>query len=146
MEEEKVETPAAQPVEAAEVKAPTGVTSETGSGSVPEEIKGWNWGAFFLTWIWGLGNHVWISLVVLLGFIPFIGPIIALVMAIMLGLKGSEWAWQNRKFASVDEFKKIQKVWAIWGLVIFVIGIVFTIAMWSVVIGLMFGSGMQLDY
>ena len=29
---------------------------------VPEEIKGWNWGAAGLHWIWGAYHEVWISL------------------------------------------------------------------------------------
>jgi len=33
----------------------------SGQGDLPEadmpaEIRRWNWGAFFLTWIWGVGN------------------------------------------------------------------------------------------
>ena len=32
-------------------------TSGYGSlASMPPEIRHWNWGAFFLTWIWGIGN------------------------------------------------------------------------------------------
>ena len=27
--------------------------------------KRFNWGAFFLTWIWGLGNKVWITLFII---------------------------------------------------------------------------------
>ena len=31
------------------------------STTVPLEIKGWSWGAFFLTWVWGIGNRVWLA-------------------------------------------------------------------------------------
>ena len=107
--------------------APTGVvTTSIDKKELPAELKGWNWGAFFLSWIWGIGNRVWISLVVLvLGFIPVVGGIGALIMAVVLGLKGNEWAWQNREFESVEQFKKVQKAWAIWGLVVFVLGLIF---------------------
>ena len=54
---------------------------------VPEEIRGWNWGAFLLHWMWGIGNNVWIGL---LAIIPYAG----IIMAIVLGVKGTEWAWQ----------------------------------------------------
>ncbi|MBS7532015.1 DUF2628 domain-containing protein [Hazenella sp. IB182353] len=37
---------------------------------VPVEVQGWNWGAFFFTWIWGITHGVWISLLTL---IPFVG-------------------------------------------------------------------------
>ena len=50
-------------------------------------------------------------------------------MAIILGIKGSEWAWQHRKFESIDQFKAVQKAWAIWGLVLFLICIVLTVIM-----------------
>jgi hypothetical protein len=29
---------------------------------VPPEIRGWNWGAFFLNWIWGVVNETYIAL------------------------------------------------------------------------------------
>ncbi len=112
--------------------APTGVSmpAPAGSSTLPAELKGWNWGAFFLSWIWGIGHRVWITLIVLvLGFIPVVGGIAALVMAVILGLKGNEWAWQNRHFESVEQFKKVQKAWAIWGLVIFILGLVFMFTM-----------------
>jgi hypothetical protein len=87
-------------------------TSGQGSNSVvPPEIKGWNWGAFLLNWIWSIGNQTWIGLLALLPYVGFI-------MAIILGVKGSEWAWQNRRWESVEQFKQVQRTWAIVGLVI----------------------------
>lgn len=84
--------------------------------AIPEEIKRWNWGAFFLTWIWGIGHNTFISLLTL---IPFVG----IVMPFVLGLKGNEWAWKNGNWNSVDEFLKRQKKWAIAGFA-FVIGVI----------------------
>ena len=37
---------------------------------IPDDLNRWNWGAFFLTWIWSLGNAVWIGLIAL---IPGVG-------------------------------------------------------------------------
>ena len=55
-------------------------TSGQGAASVvPGEIKGWNWGAFFLNWIWSIGNNVWIGLLAL---------ILGIIMSIILGVKG----------------------------------------------------------
>lgn len=79
---------------------------------VPEEIKGWNWGAAGLTWIWGVYHGVWISL---LAFIPFVN----IIMVIVLGIKGSEWAWSARQWGSVEEFVSSQKKWKPWGIVFF---------------------------
>ena len=85
--------------------------------TVPEEVKGWSWGAFVLTWIWGICNSVWIAL---LCFIPFF----SLVWAIVLGIKGNEWAWRNKKWDSIEHFKSTQGRWTIAGIVVFVISIV----------------------
>jgi len=99
-----------------------GVTPENTSGqgelaTVPEEVKGWSWGAFVLTWIWGIFNSVWIAL---LCFIPFF----SLVWAIVLGIKGNEWAWRNKKWDSIEHFKSTQRSWNIAGIVVFAISIV----------------------
>lgn len=133
MNEEKPAVTEAAPVPTPAV-VPTGVATEVSKKELPAELKGWNWGAFFLSWIWGIAHRVWISLIVLvLGFIPVVGGIGALVMAIILGLKGNEWAWQNREFASIEEFKKVQKAWAIWGLVVFTLGLILAFAVGATV-------------
>lgn len=87
---------------------------------VPPEIKKWNWGAFFLSWIWGIGNRVWIS------FLTFI-PVIGWIMIFILGYKGSEWAWQNKQWQSIEHFQSVQKKWAKWGFILFIIAITITI-------------------
>ena len=99
-----------------------GVTPENTSGqgesaAVPEEVKGWNWGAFVLTWIWGIFNSVWIAF---LCFIPFF----CLVWAFVLGVKGNEWAWRNKKWDSIEHFKNTQRSWDIAGIIIFAISMV----------------------
>ena len=76
---------------------------------IPPEIPAWNWGAFFLSWIWGVGNSVWIALLCLIPFVNW-------VMIFVLGAKGNEWAWQNRKWDSIEHFKRNQRTWAWVGL------------------------------
>jgi len=84
-------------------------SSGQGPGSeVPIEIRRWNWAAFFFNWIWGLGNSVYISLLM---FIPGVNLIIPFV----LGAKGSTWAWQNQKWESVEAFRREQRMWLIIG-------------------------------
>src|SRR6516162_11951094 len=34
--------------------------------AIPAEIKRWNWGAFLLNWIWGIGNQTYIALLALI--------------------------------------------------------------------------------
>jgi hypothetical protein len=85
---------------------------------LPVELSGWNWGAFFLSWIWGIGNNTWIA------FLTFI-PIVNFIMIFVLGAKGNEWAWQNKRWNSLEHFKKVQKLWGIWGLILFLISVLF---------------------
>lgn len=86
---------------------------------IPEEIKGWNWGAAGLFWIWGASNRVWISI---LSFIP----IINFVFWIYLGIKGSELAWRAKKWESVAKFKETQDEWKPWG-VLFFMSVIFVL-------------------
>lgn len=92
--------------------------------SVPPEVRRWNWGAFFLTWIWGIGNNVMIAF---LCFVPFLG----FIMPIVLGIKGGEWAWEKKRWDSLEHFQRVQRIWAWVGLGVFlwfmamIVGIVF---------------------
>jgi hypothetical protein len=89
-----------------EATAPYDNSSGMGSQSqVPPEILKWNWGAFFLNWIWSIGNGTFVGL---LTFVPILG----LFMPFVLGAKGSRWAWQNRRWESVAAFQRVQRRWA----------------------------------
>jgi hypothetical protein len=103
---------------------------------VPPDIKGWSWGGFLLTWIWGLGNNVWISLIAVLGFIPYIGWAISLTMSIILGVRGNQWAWQHKKWDSIEHFQNTQRKWRWWGISIIVAYIIFAIALTILLISL----------
>ncbi|MBV1921270.1 MAG: hypothetical protein KUG73_11355 [Pseudomonadales bacterium] len=83
----------------------------------PDGIKGWSWGAFILGWVWAIGNRTWVGLLVL---IPYVGPI----FSIILGIKGREWAWQNKRWDSIEHFNDVQAKWSFWSLVILVWGAV----------------------
>ena len=41
-------------------------------------------------------------------------------MMVVLGLRGSRWAWRNGRWDSVAHFKRVQRLWAIWGLIIWI--------------------------
>lgn len=85
-------------------------TSGMGSkAAVPRDLGDWNWGGCLLTWIWGIGNNVWWSFLV---FVPYLG---LLVMPWVLAFKGNEWAWQSKRWDSVEHFKRVQHTWAVWG-------------------------------
>lgn len=86
--------------------------------SLPPGVAGWSWGAFLLSWVWAIGNRTWIGL---LALIPWVGFIVAVV----LGVKGREWAWRNREWESVEHFNRVQKQWSLWGVA--VLGIVLAV-------------------
>ncbi|MBN1691042.1 MAG: ribonuclease G [Dehalococcoidia bacterium] len=81
-----------------------------GQAVVPKELGEWNWGGFLLTWIWGIGNNVWWSFLV---FVPYLG---FMVMPWVLAFKGNQWAWQSKRWDSIEHFKRVQHTWTMWGL------------------------------
>lgn len=94
---------------------------------LPKEIQKFNWGAFFLTWIWGLGNRSYITLFAFLVygvalvfrvfgvFIP-----LSLAFAIYCGVMGNEWAFKNKTWESVEHFNRVQKRWSVAGVIFFI--------------------------
>lgn len=110
--------------QAPESDVATALENTSGMGKdaeIPDGVKGWSWGAFMFNWIWALGNRTWIGLIAL---IPYVG----LIMSIMLGIKGREWAWRNKKWDSVEHFQKVQRRWSLWSLAFFGIAIIGVLA------------------
>ena len=97
--------------------------SGMGSEIIPDGVKGWSWGGFLLTIIWGLSHRVWLSLLI---FIPYIG----LLVSIYIGIKGRELAWKNKRWESVEHFNRVQRSWSIWSAIIAIVlsGIIASIA------------------
>jgi hypothetical protein len=83
------------------------------SGEIPAHLNRWNWGAFLLNWIWGIGNSVWIALLCLI-------PLVNIVMMFVLGTKGSAWAWKSRPWRDEEHFRRTQRNWAIAGFAVWV--------------------------
>lgn len=94
----------------------------------------WSWGAFGLGWIYFCGmNYKFWGWLLVLGFIMngllksddtvvgAIGLICWLAMVVIFGIKGRRIAWESRKWESKKDFMANQKVWDIWGIIIFVI-------------------------
>lgn len=94
---------------------------------IPDEIQGWNWGAFLLPWLWLWTNQVWAGLFC---FVPQVGWI----TTIALGAKGNEWAWKSRRWRSIQHFKEHQRGWAIAGLLV---GAPVSIILWLTALGLL---------
>lgn len=105
---------APRPVVAAAPLPPVPVSSSwqndsgTGAGAVlPDELKGWSWGAFLGYYLWCMSHRIW------WGFLCFL-PYLSFVFWIVMGVKGNEWAWKYRRWENIEQFRKTQTAW-IWG-------------------------------
>lgn len=93
--------------------------------TVPPEIASykWSWGAFLLNWIWLCfhGMALWGIALLVFSFIPLVG----LIANIYLGINGHKLAWQNRRYDSIEQYKKVETAWMRWGIGIVLVGIAF---------------------
>lgn len=109
-----------------------------------------NWGALLVPPLWCLGMRLWawaigflvlpfaVALLVKLAvasdlatkstggylFIPVVGCITiitTLASGLYLGSDGNRLAWLSRPFPNVDEFRRVQRAWAVTGLIIAVL-------------------------
>lgn len=108
----------------------------------------WNWGAFSFTMWFGIAHRAYLGLLILLGLIPWIGWIFAIVWMIIFGLNGERWALENpdNHYRDEEEFRKIMDGWNRAGLIAFIIGavmIVLAILLLSLLIATVFNN---LDY
>lgn len=91
-----------------------------------KELKGrFNWGAFLLSWIWGLFHKKYITLIIIpIAFIPKIGGLLALIAGIYFGFKGNSWALENKKFTSVEQFNKYQCRFVVAAVIIMIVSMI----------------------
>lgn len=121
---------------------------------VPVELQGgWNWGAAFLAFFWGMAHQIWWVVGVSLGLIAFwvfnyvlgLSPntrdiaailfllqfIAFLTLIICLGVRGNELAWKYRHWESIENCQRVQRIWAYWVLGLFLFGVVlFFVLFW----------------
>ncbi len=50
-------------------------------------------------------------------------PLFGLIMPFVLGAKGNRWAWRNGRWDSVEHFRRVQRNWAIAGVIVWLGGI-----------------------
>ncbi|MFI3265695.1 MAG: FHA domain-containing protein [Rikenellaceae bacterium] len=99
---------------------PAGYGAQVGGKGVaaePKNLNSWSWGGFLFGWLWAVCNGIYWPLVVL---IPIVGWLSAIVINIILGIKGNRWAWENRTWMDAAHFERAQHQWAVAGLVIFI--------------------------
>jgi hypothetical protein len=81
---------------------------------VPAELQTWSWSAFLLSWIWCIAHNAWLGFGVSLGLDILSGPLghgrvpLWLIGHLFCGFKGNEWAWQNRRWESIEQFRATQ--------------------------------------
>src|SRR5882672_7004665 len=80
----------------------------------PPEIDQWNWGAFLMPALWAIRNRAWIALWCAV-------PVVGQVFMFYVGARGSRWAWQSGNWKSLDHFKRVQKRWAIAGIIVYIV-------------------------
>lgn len=115
--------------------------------ALPEEYKRFNWGAFLATWIWGVVHKSYLTLLIfaacLISWIPVVGWFAPLGLCIWFGIKGNEWAWQNKEWKSLEEFNEVQRKWAMWSAIIYLLLVVFYIFFIIFIVGIAAMSGMH---
>lgn len=116
------------------------------ASEISSYLRKWNWGAFFLSFVWGCFHKVfwplyilavnlivtplpWIinnseELIIAIAIITWIVHLALAVIAVYLGLNGSELAWRKKICdGNLDLFKKKEQRWATAGFVCFGVGI-----------------------
>lgn len=113
--------------------------NDSGQGELshlPPQLAGSNWGAGILTVVWGVAMQVKGGQL-LLWFILLMLPVIGLIFPLYLLLKGNEIAWKNRRWASYEEFRTVQKKWTLIGFalagVLAIIFVLFSVWIYSMV-------------
>ena len=76
---------------------------------LPYSAKKVSWGAFWLSWIWGLCNETYIALLAIA---------LPVIMNFVLLFKGRQWAWEHKRWDSEEQFDRVQKNWGIWGFIV----------------------------
>ena len=83
-------------------------TSGMGDGyPLPPGVSGWSWGAFLLNS--DLGDRQPLG-----DWAPLSHPVRRFSNRHLPGGPRRELAWRNKRWASVDEFNRVQRKWSIW--------------------------------
>lgn len=122
------EVPAFEPSLPVQNSQNTNFTDSHVSSQLPNFLDSWNWGAFSLSWLWGIFHGIyWPILVIACNFIPYVGPIIGLGVCVYLGMNGNKMAWDifvTKNKGDVFDFTQKQSKWNMAGIVVFVIVII----------------------
>lgn len=106
-----------------EEPALTGVVGILPSGNPGEglshpSVRDWNWGAFLAGPVWALFHGMPVLAGILL-LVCWLWPLPNL----LLGFYGGQMAWRMQPYRDVAEFEEAQRRWALWGLGLFLAGL-----------------------
>ena len=102
-------------------------------------LNQFNWGAFFFIWIWGIFNRVYITLIFipivvilsLIGVPDIINSLVSLGLMIWFGIRGNEWAYENKDWSSLEDFHRVQRIWVKAWFIFIILFIIYVISMKS---------------
>jgi hypothetical protein len=96
-----------------------GTRAKERSDHTSNHPRSFNWGAFFLTWIWALGNKsfdVTTGILLVLCFVPYASLPSAIALSLYSGFTGNRRAWAKRPDGREEaHFLKVQRRWAFVG-------------------------------
>lgn len=101
-------------------------------------LRKWNWGAFFLTFLWGLFRRIYWPIwllaanaaafvaralmprdgVLFFWLLSYLANLGWFVMAFYLGLNGSQMAWKRKCYRNIQDFKRKEHRWAVVGVIV----------------------------
>lgn len=98
----------------------------------PECINRFNWGAFGLLPLWGLGNgksylfFLYLPIIFTLqeNIIVTLLSVIFLIIAIYYGINGNRISWMNKNWSSIEVFDRVQKRWNVAGILGLIISVI----------------------
>ncbi|MCS3468529.1 beta-lactamase regulating signal transducer with metallopeptidase domain [Pseudomonas sp. JUb42] len=105
---------------------------------IPLQARGGSWGAFVFGGVWALCNGVWFGALSFLALIPPFMPHRYPTLNIALSLvgqgvwlylivRGRSLAWAHKRWASFEEFDKVQRTWTKIAKVVLVVGLVLSV-------------------
>lgn len=120
--------------------------------SLTPELTKWNWGAFGCSIFWAAAMKQWgwfagflvffvLSLFPIAPIVMLLSPIASWIASIYLGINGSKLAWKSRDWSSIQQFNDTQKVWGIWGKVLFGISVLYIVVL--IIIGAVMSQSHQ---
>lgn len=102
---------------------PSNTSGEGWDAILPQGARGFfNTGAFLFPALWCRAHNLdsWAGGIVVLNvasrYLPFVG-LLKIPVCLYLGLTGHTHGWRMRRFSDVADFKRCQRLWAVWSAV-----------------------------